>query len=131
MNRTRRVILGMLIAASVGVMAAEVGAAVYRQRYSSWSYYPQRRYYYRKYYYKPYTSYTGYQYHYCIHYPTRPNYVYYYNPVRRTCTGGDMTWKPKGYSMLAEKGSQRQTRRDPRNRIPQAWRNARDSRIEG
>lgn len=107
MNLTRRLVIGMLIAASVGVAAVEVGAAVYRQRYSSWNYHSTRRYHYRKYYYKPYTSYTGYQYHYCIHYPTtvyprRANYVYYYNPTSRTYWGR-YDLEKKGYSMLAEK----------------------------
>jgi len=97
----------MLIAASVGVTAVEVSAAVYRQRYSSWNYHSARRYHYRKFYYKPQVSYSGYQYHYCIHYPAthypqRANYVYYYNPVARTYWGR-YDLEQKGYSMLAEK----------------------------
>lgn len=117
MNRTRRFVIGLLIAASMGVMAAEAGAAIYRQRYSSWSYYPRRTYYYRKYYYKPYTSYTGYQYHYCIHYPSRPRYVYYYNPVQRTYWGR-YDLEAKGYSMLDEKDRKGKLEEIPESAFP-------------
>lgn len=76
-----------------------------RQYYSSWSYYPSYGYYYRTYYYKPYASYSGYHYHYCIYYPSRPRYIYYYNPYRRVYWGRFDTQGKDGkhYSLLSEK----------------------------
>ncbi len=73
--------------------------------YSSWSYYPSRSYYYTQYYYKPYPRYSGYKYHYSVYYPSRPRYVYYYNPYKRTYWGRfDLQGKPGAqYSLLEEK----------------------------
>lgn len=75
-----------------------------RQYYAGWSsdYYQSRGYYYCNYYYKPYPSYNSYNYHYCIYYPSRPRYVYYYNPVRKVYWGR-YDIEAKGYSQLAEK----------------------------
>lgn len=83
----------------------------YRQYYSNWSYQPQRRYYARRLYYKPTPTYSGYSYHYAIHYPKRyspqprySRYVYYYNPVRKVYWGRfDLQGKPgEQYSLLKE-----------------------------
>jgi len=105
----RMLILGaVMVASMIGLFAvstAETEGAYfrrYRQRYASWSYYPQRRYYYRYYYYKPYTSYSGYKYHYCVYYPKRPRYVYYYNPYKKVYWGR-YDLEAKGYSELDEK----------------------------
>ncbi len=101
----RRLITTVLLAASVLSIAAPAATAAfnaYRQRYSSWSYYPSRSYYYRHYYYKPTVSYASYNHHYCVYYPTRPTYVYYYNPVRKVYWGR-YDLKAGGYSMLEEK----------------------------
>src|SRR5262249_2770961 len=57
-----------------------------RQYYSSWSS-TSYGYYYRTYYYQPYPTYTTYSYHYVIYYPSRPDYYYYYNPVKRVYWG--------------------------------------------
>ncbi len=63
-------------------------AAAYRRHYySSWSYHSSNSYYYRSYYYKPSASYDGYRYHYCVYYPTRPRYVYYYKSLRAPLLG--------------------------------------------
>lgn len=72
-----------------------------RHYYSGWSYYPSRTYYYSYYYYKPSANYNGYAHHYCVYYPTRPRYVYYYNPSRRVYWGR-YDLEQKGYSLLAE-----------------------------
>ena len=91
-------------ALTVGGLAtkAEAGLFAYRQYYSGWSYYPQRTYYLRSYYYKPYPTYATYKYHYCIYYPARPRYVYYYNPYRKLYWGR-YDLEKGGYSQLAEK----------------------------
>jgi hypothetical protein len=106
---TRRTFLvaAVLVGSAIGGLELTTGDASaalfrYRQRYSSWSYYPTRTYYYRSYYYKPVSSYSGYKYHYCIHYPSRPRYIYYYNPVRKVYWGR-YDLEDKGYSMLEEK----------------------------
>ena len=72
-----------------------------RHYYSSWGYHPQKSYHYTYYYYKPRVSYSGYQHHYCIYYPSRPRYVYYYNPHRRVYWGR-YDLEAKGYSLLED-----------------------------
>jgi hypothetical protein len=87
------------------VLATSAAQAGYpRQYYSSWNYYPQRQYYYTTYYYKPTPTYQTYSYHYCVHYPSQPRYVYYYNPHRGYYWGRcDLQGKPgEQYSILAE-----------------------------
>ncbi len=92
-------LVAVMMTTVFGGMVATSDAA-YRQRYGGWSYHTGHRYYYRSYYYKPYTTYTKYNYHYCIHYPSRPRYVYYYNPYRRVYWGR-YDLEQKGYSELA------------------------------
>lgn len=100
-RRQAVVLLGaMALVGVVPATAARAGSPS-RHYYSGWSYYPTRTYYYSYYHYKPTVSYQGYAHHYCIHYPSQPRYVYYYNPVRRVYWGRYDTEK-KGYSMLAE-----------------------------
>ena len=76
-----------------------------RQYYGRWTYYPARSYYYSYYYYKPVETAIDYEYHYTIYYPSRPRYVYYYNPHRRVYWGRyDLQGKgDKVYSLLDEK----------------------------
>jgi hypothetical protein len=78
-----------------------------RQYYDkSYSYNEINNYHYCKYYYKPAPAATTYSYHYVIYYPSRPRYIYYYNPVRRYYWGRvelDDKGESKGYSLLAEK----------------------------
>ena len=107
---SRRKLIGLTLAVAatagafltVGLESAQARYAAYRQRYASWSYYPQQTYYYTYYYYKPYTEYSGYKYHYCIYYPTQPRDVYYYNTYSQQYWGR-YDLEEKGYSMLAEK----------------------------
>ncbi len=93
-------------------------AAAYRRHYySSWSYHSSNSYYYRSYYYKPAASYDGYRYHYCVYYPTRPRYVYYYNPYARVYWGRyDLT--EKGYSQLADADRKEQLKDIPESAFP-------------
>ncbi|TWT89505.1 hypothetical protein [Neorhodopirellula pilleata] len=90
-----------LIAASIFAFSgsSNADAAGYRQTYSSWSYHPTRSYYYSTYRYQPVVTSTVYHHHYCVHYPSRPRYVYYYNPVRQVYWGR-YDLQEAGYSML-------------------------------
>ena len=83
--------------------------------YTSWNYYPTRSYYYTSYYYTP----T--QYHYCIHYPSYPRYVYYYNPYSRAYWGRfDLQGKPgKQYSLLAEEDRKSKLSEIPEEAFPE------------
>jgi len=108
MSRFTRRLLGLTMAAatlSCFFSATEAEAGGYRQAYSSWSYHPTNTYYYSRYTYQPVYRPTvvtpTYHHHYCVHYPSRPRYVYYYNPVRRTYWGR-YDLQDAGYSMLKE-----------------------------
>ena len=89
----------------------------YRQSYSPWSYNTNTTYYYSSYYYKPTVSYATYKHHYCIYYPTRPRYVYYYNPVAQTYWGR-YDLKKKGYSMLEKKDRKKNLDDIPEDAFP-------------
>src|SRR4051794_21676906 len=94
------------VAALLTVGGQEAQARYRRQYYTSWSYHTTTRYYYRTYYYYPTPVATTYSYHYCVYYPSQPQYVYYYNPVTRAYWGRfefGPDGRPKGYSLLAEK----------------------------
>jgi hypothetical protein len=82
--------------------AAPAQAQYGRQYYTTWSYYPTYGYYYTYYRYQPTYTTTTYSYHYCTYYPSRPRYVYYYNPVRRVYWGR-YDLEEQGYSLLEEK----------------------------
>jgi hypothetical protein len=96
--------VAFLLAGSLAAAFADTShaASPYRQSYGSWSYNPGTSYYYTSYYYKPVVTYPTYKHHYCIYYPTKPRFVYYYNPVRKVYWGR-YDVKDKGYSLLAEK----------------------------
>lgn len=101
---SRRNLLLLALAALVvtsSVPAAMAARYYRRQYYSSWSYYPTATYYYSYYRYQPYGS-TDYHNHYCVYYPSRPRYVYYYNPYT-SVYWGRYDLEEKGYSMLEEK----------------------------
>ena len=95
-------------------------ATALRQYYGGWTYYPQSTYYYRYYYYKPYDSYDGYQYHYCIYYTSQPRYVYYYNPQRQVYWGR-LDTEAKGdekYSLLEDKDRKKELKDIPEKAFP-------------
>lgn len=76
----RRLLMLLAVAGTVFVATPPKEAdAAYRQYYGGWNYHGGHGYHYRSYFYKPYVSYPSYHSHYCIHYPSRPRYVYYYN----------------------------------------------------
>jgi hypothetical protein len=58
-----------------------------RQYYSGWYKSPQYNYHYRVYYYKPTPTYVGYKHNYAVYFPSRPNYVYFYNQYKGTYWG--------------------------------------------
>jgi hypothetical protein len=91
-----------------------------RQYYGGWSYYPQYNYYYCDYNYQPYSGYDGYRHHYCIYYPSRPSYVYYYNPYQGYYWGRlDLTAKGENkYSLLAEKDRKSSVNDIPESAFP-------------
>ena len=117
-------LFGLVIAASMVVgptaQESEAGFRRYRQYYSSWSYRPARRYYYSTYYYRPTPTYPSYSYHYTIHYPSRPRYVYYYNPHTRHYWGRFDREGTEGaqYSLLAEKDRKENLEDIPESAFP-------------
>jgi hypothetical protein len=98
-----------LILAGALALIAPMGSSAYsyshRQYYSSWHRHPTYSYHYRHYYYKPTPTYSGYKHHYVVYYPRKPQYVYYYNPYKKTYWGRCPTnagGRPQ-YSLLDEK----------------------------
>lgn len=107
----------LLAAATFSVLAtSDLQASAYRQYYSNWSYHPTHSYYYTRYYYRPTPTYQTYSYHYCVHYPSQPRYVYYYNPYARQYWGRyDCEGQPgQQYSLLKP-----QDRREKLEDIPE------------
>ena len=114
----------LVAVAATGLLAVgdqDAQARYRRQYYSTWSYHTTTSYYYRTYYYYPTPVATTYSYHYCIYYPSRPQYVYYYNPVSRAYWGRmeyGADGKPKGYSLLAEKDRKEKLSDIPESAFP-------------
>jgi hypothetical protein len=76
-----------------------------RQYYGPIQKHPRHSYSYRAYYYKPSADYAGYKHHYAMYYPSKPKYIYFYNPYKKEHWGRcpvKCEGKPL-YSMLAEK----------------------------
>lgn len=120
-DNTMKKMLGLVCALALVASAATVSVAGYgRQYYSSWSYYPTSNYYYSTYYYQPTTTYTGYQYNYCIYYQSQPSYVYYYNPYKQTYWGRlDVNGKPGAqYSLLEDKDRKQKLTDIPETAFP-------------
>ncbi|TWT61239.1 hypothetical protein [Rubinisphaera italica] len=125
MTRTIRNTMLLTMIALMGGIAVEQEARAfqgYRQYYGGWSYKPQQRYHVRSYYYKPTPSYVGYRYHYCVHYPKRPRYVYYYNPYSRTYWGRfDLEGKDGAhYSLLKNEDRKENLEEIPESAFPAA-----------
>lgn len=104
--RNRIALLALVLAATTVTLIpssdVQAGGYGYRQYYSNWSYHPTNSYYYTRYYYRPTPTYQTYSYHYCVHYPSQPRYVYYYNPHTSQYWGRfDCEGKPgQQYSLL-------------------------------
>ncbi len=110
-------VLGAVMLAAVAVTPAEANSYYVRQYYTGW-YKPT----YRTYFYKPTPTYVGYQYHYVIYYPSRPNYYYYYNPYKGVYWGRAEI-SPCGevkYSLLEEKDRKANLAEIPEKAFPKA-----------
>ena len=75
-----------------------------RQYYSDWVFRRGLDYHYCKLFCKPGPTHTGYDYYYCIFYPSQPRYVYYYDTLKRSYWGRlDLEGGPgKRFSLLDE-----------------------------
>ena len=100
-----------LILAGSALLLADVGVVVHaannspRQYYGAYAKHPRHNYSYRSYYYKPTSTYSGFKHHYAIYHPSRPKYIYYYNPYKKQYWGRcPINTEGKSlYSLLAEK----------------------------
>ncbi len=115
MRKAQFLMVAALLAA--GLLSASAAMAYYgRCYYSSWSYYPQRSYYYCQCNYQP-APQADYSYHYCVYVPQQPNYCYYYNPGSQSYWGR-YDLEAKGYSMLAEKDRKKSLKDIPETAFP-------------
>ncbi|MCA9113751.1 MAG: hypothetical protein KDA79_01600 [Planctomycetaceae bacterium] len=91
------------------------GAEVDAGSYGGWNYYGSRGYYYSTY------NYTPTRYHYCVYYPSKPRYTYYYNPYSQSYWGRyDLQGKPGAeYSLLAEKDRKKTLSDIPESAFPE------------
>ena len=72
--RIKTLALGLVL--GLALVPATRAALDLRQYYeTTWTYSPTYSYYYVRYYYRPVVTYTTYEYHYCIYYPSQPSYV--------------------------------------------------------
>ena len=109
MQRVRHIVMAAAFATAAAFTAAPAsaqGSYGHRQYYGSWSYSSSHSYYFTTYYYRPVTTVTTYSHHYCVYYPSRPRYVYYYNPSSQVYWGR-YDLEKKGYSMLAKEDRKR------------------------
>lgn len=116
--RIGAIVLGVVLAAG---LAQAPAASRLRQYYeTTWTYSQNYGYYYVNYYYLPATTYTTYEYHYCIYQPSQPSYIYYYNPASQVYWGrykigskGD-----ERYSILAQKDRKKDLKDIPEEAFP-------------
>jgi hypothetical protein len=119
MKPARLCVYALIVASATPLVAwANVGVRQYYD--TTYSYSPTYSYYYVRYYYKPTVTYTTYDYHYCIYYPSYPNYVYYYNPSTQVYWGRyELGSKGKAcYSILAEKDRKKELKDIPESAFP-------------
>jgi len=109
------------LAALSAATSPDTAQAGYRQYYSAWNHHSENGYFYRHFYFKPAPQFKVYHHNFCIYYPGRPRYVYFYNPVRRVYWGRFDTQGAKGsqYSMLEEKDQKRDLNAIPESAFPQ------------
>ena len=87
MTAARKIAIACLIAAGT-LLARPAGAAEpLRQYYTAWTFHAERGYWYRTLHFKPEPGYLGYRHHYCIHYVSQPQYVYFYDPYDKVYWG--------------------------------------------
>jgi len=117
----KRWVLGLTLGLGFAYGPSVPAAFAQRQYYdTSWSYSPTYSYYYVRYYYRPVITYTTYDYHYCVYYPSQPSDVYYYNPVSQVYWGryklgskGD-----ERYSLLSDKDRKKDLKDIPEAAFP-------------
>lgn len=120
--RTSLTLAAVMLAPGLAVPVSAIAAGFGPRQYyeTTWTYTPSYGYYYVHYYYLPVVTYTTYEHHYCIYYPSQPNYIYYYNPTAQVYWGryelgskGD-----KRYSLLAEKDRKKDLKEIPDKAFP-------------
>lgn len=111
----------VMASVAAGLVGRRAHATTHRQYYDvQWYYNPTTTYYYTYYYYRPQPAAVSYQYHYCIYYPSRPRYIYYYNPVVRVYWGR-FDLEGKGdyrYSILASSDRKNNLEAIPESAFP-------------
>lgn len=112
--------LALALALALGLTQAQAGFGQRQYYDTTWTYSSNYSYYYVHYYYRPAVTYTTYDYHYCIYYPSQPRYIYYYNPVAQVYWGryeigskGDAR-----YSLLAQKDRKKELKDIPDSAFP-------------
>ena len=118
----KTLVLGLTVGLGLAYGPTVPAAFAQRQYYdTSYTYSPTYSYYYVRYYYRPVPTYTTYDYHYCIYYPSQPSYIYYYNPVNQVYWGrykigskGD-----ERYSILADKDRKKDLKDIPESAFPE------------
>src|SRR4051812_47654638 len=104
--RARNLMFGLAL--SLASLPAVHAATYLRQYYdTSWTYSNSYGYYYVSYYYQTVVTQATYNYHYCVYYPSRPSYIYYYNPTTQ------VYW---GRYKIGSKGEERYSMLDPKDR---------------
>ena len=120
--RIKTWLLGLTLGLGLAYGPSAAAAFGLRQYYdSSYTYSPAYNYYYVRYYYRPTVSYTTYDYHYCIYYPSQPQYIYYYNPGTQAYWGRYEIGSKgeKQYSILAEKDRKKELKDIPESAFPE------------
>jgi hypothetical protein len=117
--RIQTCVLGLTFGLALALSPSAFGQRQYYD--TSYIYSPTYSYYYVRYYYRPVTTYTTYDYHYCIYYPSQPSYVYYYNPVSQAYWGRYKLGSKPGeqYSILAEKDRKKDLKDIPESAFPE------------
>jgi hypothetical protein len=115
---------GLVMALGLAAPSSAIAAAYGPRQYydTTWTYSPSHEYYYVNYYYLPVATFTNYDYHYCIYYPSQPSYIYYYNPTAQVYWGR-YELGSKGdnrYSLLAEKDRKKDLKDIPDKAFPKA-----------
>ncbi len=87
MNKSKRLLVVILCLGFGTAAVNSIHASGPRQYYSEWKKHPTREYHYRSYYYKPRADYRGYKHHYVVHYASKPNHNYYFNPYKKQFWG--------------------------------------------
>jgi hypothetical protein len=119
--RIKTWVLGLTLGLGFAYGPSAPAAFGQRQYYdATWSYSPTYGYYYVHYYYRPVVTYTTYDYHYCIYYPSQPSYIYYYNPTTQVYWGRYKIGSTgnERYSILAQGDRKKDLKDIPESAFP-------------